>query len=162
VALKTKKPETKAESRSRIPPKFSKLTPPSSPGVGVNTPKEIGGKGSTEIGSPIDSLTPLQSTFGFPQTRDLFVDEFTSISIYEIPPSDYFFIKKKKDVLKQEMYMKEGSMVKKYKVLIDGHNLEEEDFTIEIAGSMGSMETTNFFSMGNMRMRIKKSNNMIA
>jgi len=40
--------------------------------------------------------------------------------------------------------------------------LEEEDFTTEIAGSMGSMETTNFFTMGNMRTRINKSNNMIA
>jgi hypothetical protein len=58
--------------------------------------------------------------------------------------------------------MKEGSMVKKHKVLIDGHNLEEEDFATEIAGSMGAMEKTNFFTVGNMRTRIKKSNNMIA
>jgi hypothetical protein len=58
--------------------------------------------------------------------------------------------------------MKEGSMVKKHKVLIDGQNLEEEDFATEIAGSMGAMATTNFFTVGNMRTRIKKSNNMIA
>ena len=64
--------------------------------------------------------------------------------------------------MKQEMHNKEGNMVKNHKVLIDGHNLEEEDFTTEIAGSMGAMETTNFFTMRNMRMRIKKSNNMIA
>jgi hypothetical protein len=57
---------TEAERRSRRPPKSSKLTPPSSPGVDVNAPKEIGGKGSTELGSPIASLTPLQSAFGFP------------------------------------------------------------------------------------------------
>jgi hypothetical protein len=60
------------------------------------------------------------------------------------------------------MHKKEGNMVKKHKVLIDGHNLEEEDFATEIAGSMGAMATTNFFTMGNMRMRIKKSDNMIA
>jgi hypothetical protein len=42
------------------------------------------------------------------------------------------------------MYMKEGSMVKKPKVLIDGHNLEEEDFATEIAGSMGAMATQTF------------------
>ena len=53
-------------------------------------------------------------------------------------------------------------MVKKNKVLIDRHNLEEEDFATEIAGSMGAMETTNFFIVGNMRTRIKKSDNMIA
>jgi 5-methylthioribose kinase len=39
--------------------------------------------------------------------------------------------------------------------------LEEEDFTTEIAGSMGAMETKNFFTMGNMRTRINKSDNMI-
>jgi hypothetical protein len=53
-------------------------------------PKAIEGKGSTELGSPIASLTPLQSAFGFPQTRAIFVDDLTSISIDEIPPSDYF------------------------------------------------------------------------
>jgi hypothetical protein len=58
--------------------------------------------------------------------------------------------------------MKEGSMVTKHKVLIDGQNLEEEDFAIEIEGSMGAMATKNIFTVGNMRMRIKKSNNMIA
>ena len=53
-------------------------------------------------------------------------------------------------------------MVKKHKVLLHGKNLEEEDFATEIAGSMGAMATTNFFTVGNMRTRIKKSNNMIA
>jgi hypothetical protein len=79
----------------------------------------IGGKGSTDLGSPIASLTPLQSTFGFPQIGALFVDDLTSIPIDEIPPSDYFFSRKRKVVVKQEMYMEEGSMVKKHKVLID-------------------------------------------
>jgi ribosomal protein S20 len=50
-------------------------------------------------------------------------------------------------------------LVKKNKVLIDGQDLEE-DFATEIAGSMGAMETTNFFT--NMRTRIKKTNNMMA
>jgi hypothetical protein len=157
-----KKPETEAKRRSRILPESSNITPPSSPGVDVNMPKAIGGKGSIELGSPIASLTPLQSTFGFPQTGALFVDDLTSISIDEIPPSDYFFSRKRKVVLKQEIYMKEGSMVKNHKVLIDGQNLEEEDFAADIVGSMGAMATAKFFTMGNMRMRIKKSNNMIA
>jgi hypothetical protein len=95
-----KKPETKAEWRFGIPPKSSKLTPPSSPVVDVNMPKEIKGKGSTEIGSPIASLTPLQSAFGFPQTGAIFVDDLTSISIDELPPSYYVFNRKRKVVLK--------------------------------------------------------------
>ena len=53
-------------------------------------------------------------------------------------------------------------MVKKHKVLLDGHNLEEEDFAIEITGSMGAMATTNLFTVENMRSRIKKSNHTIA
>jgi hypothetical protein len=80
----------------------------------------------------------------------------------EIPPFNYFFSRKRKVVLKQEMHKKEGNMVKKHKVLIDRHNLEEEDFATEIAGSMGSMATTNFFTMGKMRTRIKKSDKIIA
>jgi hypothetical protein len=160
--LQTKKSETEVEKSSGRPPKSSKLTLPSSPGVDVNMPKAIGGKGYTEIGSPISSLTHLQSAFRFLQIRALFFDDLTSIPIYEIPPSDYFFSRKRKVILKQEIHKKEGNMVKNHKFLIDGQNLEEEDFSIEIAGSMGAMATTNFFTMGNMKTKIKKSNNMIA
>jgi hypothetical protein len=60
------------------------------------------------------------------------------------------------------MHMIKGGMVKKHRVLIDGHKLEEEDFTIEVAGSMGAMTTTNIFTMESMRTRINKSNHMIA
>ena len=60
------------------------------------------------------------------------------------------------------MHMREGGMVKKHRVLIDGQKLEEEDFATEVVGSMGAMETTNIFTMENMRTRIKKSNHTIA
>jgi hypothetical protein len=154
--------KTKAEKRSGRPPKSGKPTPTSSPKVDVNTPKAAGGKGSMELGSPIASLTPLQSTFGLPQMGALFVDDLTSIPIDEIPPSDYFFSRKRKVVLKQEMHKREGNMVKKNKVLIDGQNLEEEDFATEVAGSMGAMATTNFFTVGKIITRIKKSDKIIA
>ena len=117
---------------------------------------------STEVGSPITSLTPLQSTFGLPQMWAIYVGDLTPISRDEIPPSDYFFSKKRKDVLKKETYMREGGMVKKHKVLVDGQKLEEEDFATEVAGSMEAMATTNLFTVENMRTRIKKSNHMIA
>jgi hypothetical protein len=71
----------------------------------------------------------------------LFVDDLTSIPIDEIPPSDYFFSRKRKVVLKQEMHKREGNMVKKNKFLIDRQNLEEEDFATKVAGSMGAMAT---------------------
>jgi hypothetical protein len=117
---------------------------------------------STELGSPITSLTPLQSTFGLPQMGDIYVGDLTPISRDEIPPSDYFFSKKRKAIVRQEMHMREGGMVKKHRVLIDGQKLEEEDFATEVAGSMGAMATTNIFTVENMRTRIKKSNHMIA
>jgi hypothetical protein len=124
-------------------------------------PKVEGGKGSTELGSPITSLTPLQSTFGLSEMRDLFFDDLTSIPIDEIPPSDYFFSRKRKAILKQEMHKREGNIVKKNNVLIDRQNLEEEDFTTKVAGSMGAMETKNFFTVGKIITRIKKSDKII-
>jgi hypothetical protein len=64
--------------------------------------------------------------------------------------------------VKQEMHLKEGTMVKKHRVLVDGHNLEEEYFTIEVAGSMGALETTNLFSVDNLKTKLKQKNQMIA
>ena len=93
---------------------------------------------------------------------DIYVGDLTPISRDEIPPSDYFFSKKRKVVIKKEMYMREGGMVKKHRALVDGQNLEEEAFAIEVVGSMGAMETTNLFTVENMRIRIKKSNHTIA
>jgi hypothetical protein len=113
-------------------------------------------------GNPITSLTPLQSTFGIPQLQVIYASDLTPISREEIPSSDYFFSKKRKVVVKQEVHQREGTMVKKNTVLVDGENLEEEDFSTEVAGSMGALATTNLFIVENMRKRLKQSNHMIA
>ena len=94
--------------------------------------------------------------------ESIYVSDITPISRDENPPSDYFFSKKRKVVLKQEMCMREEGVVKNHRALVDGQNVEEEDFTTEVVGSMGAMATTNLFTLENMRTRIKKSNNMIA
>jgi hypothetical protein len=106
-------------------------------------------------------LTPLQSTFGLPQIGFIYASDLAPVSREEIPPSDYFFNKKRKVVLKKEMYMREGGMVKKHRVLVDGKNLEEEYFTTEVVGSMGALATTNLFTVDNMRTRLKQSNHRI-
>jgi hypothetical protein len=93
---------------------------------------------------------------------DIYVGDLTPISRDTIPPFDYFFSKKRKAIVRKEMHMREGGMVKKHRVLIDGQKLEEEDFSTEVAGSMGAMETTNIFTMESMRTRINNSNHMIA
>jgi hypothetical protein len=54
--------------------------------------------------------------------------------------------------------MKEGGMVNKHKVLVDGKNLEEGDFATEVEGSMGALATTNLFTVNNMRARLEQSN----
>ena len=92
----------------------------------------------------------------------MYASDLTPISREEIPPSDYFFSKKRKVVLKKEMHLREGTMVKKHKVLVDGKNLEEEDFTTEVAGSMVALETTNLFSIDSLKVRLKHKNKMIS
>jgi hypothetical protein len=157
----TENPGEEIERGSETSPKSSKSIPLSSSTVHTDTPKTIGETKSTELCSPITSLTLLQSTFGIPQLQAIYASDLTPISRDEIPPSDYFFIKKRKVVLKQEMHQREGVMVKKHRVLIDGQNLEEEYFATEVAGSMGALATTNLFTIDSMRTRLKQSNNMI-
>jgi hypothetical protein len=152
---KIENPGTKIEKRSETPPKSSKSIPPSSSTIHTDIPKTIGETKSTELGSPIASLTPLQSTFGLPQMGFIYASDLTPISRDVIPTFDYFFSKKKKVVLKQEMHQREGTMVKRHRVLIDGHNLEEEYFATEVASSMGALATTNLFIVDNMRTRLK-------
>jgi hypothetical protein len=82
------------ERRYGTPPESSKSTPPSSSTIDVNIPKAIGETIFTELGSPIASLTPLQSAFGLPQMGAIYVSDLTPISRDEIPPFDYFSAKR--------------------------------------------------------------------
>jgi hypothetical protein len=117
---------------------------------------------STEIGSPIQVVTPLQFTRGNPNAEVILIGDLTPIPIEEIPPSDFFFSKKRKVVVKKEMHQKEGATVKKHRVLLDGQNLEEEDFATEVAGSLGDFATTNLFSVDNLKEKLKQKNQMIS
>jgi hypothetical protein len=60
------------------------------------------------------------------------------------------------------MYLREGTMVKKHRVLVDGKKLEEEDFATEVAGSIGALATANLFSVDSLKTRLKQKNQMIA
>jgi len=107
------------------------------------------------LGSPTTSLTPLQSTFRTPNLEVIYVSDLTPISREEIHSSDYVFNKKWKVVVKQEMHLREGTMVKKHRVLVDGHNLEEEYVATEVAGSIGALVMTNLFSIDSLKTRLK-------
>jgi len=73
----------------------------------------------------------------------------------EIPPFDFFFSKKRKVVVKREMHQREGATVKRHRVLLDGEALEEVEFVEEVAGLLGDFATTNQFSFGSLKERLK-------
>jgi hypothetical protein len=113
-------------------------------------PENVRGTSSKELGSPITTLTPLQATFGNPHEGFLYVSNLEPISRDEIPSSDYFFSKKQRAVFKQELHPIGGRIVKKHKIIIDGKKLKDSEFSTELAGTMGAIESNNMYSMGNL------------
>jgi hypothetical protein len=63
---------------------------------------------SAEIGNPVQFITPLQFTRGNPNVVVVFIEDLTPILVEELPPSNLFFNKKRKVVVKNEMHLKEG------------------------------------------------------
>jgi hypothetical protein len=57
--------------------------------------------------------------------------------------------------------MREGAMVKKHRVLLDGKIFEEEYFATEVVGSLGAFAMTNLFSDDNLKERLRQRNQMI-
>jgi hypothetical protein len=55
---------------------------------------------STEIGTPITSLTSLPSSFGNPSSRVIFIGDLTPILPEEMPPLDLFLSKKRRVIVK--------------------------------------------------------------
>jgi hypothetical protein len=97
-----------------------------SPIILDDIPEKIGGTASKELGSPITALTPLQSTFGTPHEGVLYVSDLEPISRDEIPPSDYFFSKKRRAVLKQEIHPVGERSIKSIKLSLMGRNSRME------------------------------------
>jgi hypothetical protein len=54
------------------------------------------------------------------------------------------------------MHQKEGTIVKRRRVLFDGQALEEADFALEVASSQGAFATTNQYSVGNLKEQFKQ------
>lgn len=70
------------------------------------------------------SLTPLQSIQGNPNAKVIFIEDLTSISADEMPPSDLFFSKKRTTIVTREMHQKYGTKLKRKGMLYDGHGLD--------------------------------------
>jgi hypothetical protein len=124
-------------------------------------PETVGGTASQELGSPITALTPLQATFGNPHEGVLYVSDLEPISRDEIPSSDYFFSKKRRAVLKQELHPVGERTVKKHKIIIDGKKLKESEFATELAGTMGAIASANMYSVGNLITMIEQKDQEI-
>jgi len=79
---------TKVEIKTPDPPK--KQTPVTTPGQSVK-----------QIGDPIASITPLQSTQGNIDAGWILNEELRPIRVEELPPNEFFFDKKRKVVVKR-------------------------------------------------------------
>jgi hypothetical protein len=124
-------PGKQVQGQSGIPSQGSgdSLSLMSNKSVTDVTPKQP----SKEVGSPISIITPLQFTKGNLDVGWIFDEELMPISIEELPPNDFFFDKKRKAVVRQELYQREGVVAKKFKIMIDGKVVKEEEFADEIA-----------------------------
>jgi hypothetical protein len=122
------------------------------------TPKQP----SKEIDSPIAIITPLQFTKGNPDAGWIFNEELMPISVEELPPNEFFFDKKRKVVVRQELYQREGVVAKKFKIMTDGKAVKEEEFADEIAGTLGAYATANQYSVGTLKAQLKRKNLLIS
>jgi hypothetical protein len=157
----TKKPE--AEALNLDPPKKH------NPETETKTPKPLKkqdpvvtpGKVVKQIGEPITSVTPLQSMQGNIEEGWIFNEELTPIRAEEIPPNEFFFDKKRKAMVKREFYQEGESTAKKFKVMPNGKNKKNEQFSMENIGMLGAYASTNQFSVGLMKNQLKRKNHLI-
>jgi hypothetical protein len=85
----------------------------------------------------------LQLSFGNPSSEVIFIDDLTPIAPKEMPPSDFFFSKKRRAIVKRETHHKDGAIVKRQRMVYDGQNRDDSKFNKEMAGSLGAFSTTN-------------------
>jgi hypothetical protein len=121
------------------------------------TPKQP----TKEIDIPIAIITPLHLTKGNLDAGWIFNEELTPISVEELPPNEFFFDKKRKSMVRKELYQREVVVAKKFKIMIDGKAVKEEEFTDKIARTLGAYATTNQYSVGTLKAQLKRKNLLI-
>jgi hypothetical protein len=95
---------------------------PSIPAIPAGTSNTTEQQQSTEIGTPIASLVPLQSNIGNPSSEIILVSNLTAISPEEMPPSDFFFSKKRMVIVKRETHQRDGVITKRQRMMYDGND----------------------------------------
>jgi hypothetical protein len=119
------------------------------------------GKAAKQIGEPITSITPLKSMQGNIGEGWIFGEELRPIRAEELPPNEFFFDKKRKEVVKREFNQEEGSTAKKFSVMTDGKNKRSDEFTTEIAETLGAYASVNQFSVATLKNHLKRKNHLI-
>ena len=82
-------------------------------------------------------------------------EKLTPIAVEELPPNEFFFDKKRKVVVRQELYQEAGIISKKYKILTDGKDMNKFEFATQIAGTLGAFATVNQYSVGTLKDQLK-------
>jgi hypothetical protein len=77
------------------------------------------------------------------------------ISVEKLPPNEFFFDKKRKVMVRQGLYQREGVMDKTFKIMTDGKAVKEEEFTDKIAGTLGPYAIANQYSVGTLKAQLK-------
>jgi hypothetical protein len=98
---------------------------------------------------------------GVPVDSWIFGEELSPITVEELPPNDFFFDKKRKVVVKQEIYQEAGKVAKKFKILADGKHMKKQEFATQIARTLGDFLTANQYSVECLRDQLKKKNCLI-
>jgi hypothetical protein len=77
------------------------------------------------------------------------------IRVEELPLNEFFFDKKRKEVVKRKFYQEGDSNAKKYKVITDGKDKKNEQFMTKIAGTLGAYASANQFSVELLKNQLK-------
>jgi hypothetical protein len=141
-------PQTKVWLKAFL--KQGQTVSPSSPTTPVGTSNTIEQQQYTEIGSPVTSLTPLQSIFRTPHPKIVFVNDLTLISLEEMPHLDLFFSKKSKAIVKRESRQKYGGIVKRQRMVYYGNDRDDAKFAKEVIGLLGAFTSTNQWHVDNL------------
>jgi DNA anti-recombination protein RmuC len=72
-----------------------------------------------------------------------------------MPPSDFFFSKKWRAIVKRESHQKDGVITKRQRMLYDGNDRDDSEFAKEVAGSLGAFATANQWSVENLAEQLR-------
>jgi hypothetical protein len=136
-------------------------SPPSSPVTTTITPNVTSAKKSTALISPIPLVTPLSTSFEVPSSEVIHLDKLTPILPKEMPPSSFFFNKKRKAIIRKESHQKEGVTTKKHIIVYDGHEKNDPEFAKEVADSLGAFTTANQWSVGNISKQLQEKSLLV-